>query len=199
MPREDSEIIEGCLKGEEAAFRALLQKYRARVFSIALRIVSNDEDARDIAQETFVRVFKSLSQFDQERSFQNWLFRIAVNLSIDLMRKRKFAFFSLSGNKEDGTKDHDIEDQSPTPDVSYESKAGAERFESLIESLPVKYKTLLVLRYKEELSYQEMAEVMGIPMGTIKARLHRGHRILRRKLETKKARAGTGLRARVVF
>jgi RNA polymerase sigma-70 factor (ECF subfamily) len=146
-------------------------------------MVPDSEEARDLAQETFIRAFRSLGQFDQSRKFSSWLFRIANNLCIDYYRRRKLSTVPLV-RQADG-EDEEVRDL-PSPDVDpaveFADRERSRRLLTAVQSLPPAYRVVLLLRHQEDRSYGEIAEILELPLGTIKARIHRAHRLLKDKL-----------------
>ena len=191
MDSEDVLLVRRCLKKDERAHRELLSKYKRAVYNLAWRMVGNEEDAKDVTQEAFIRAFKSLATFDQGRPFRSWLFRIATNLCIDHLRRRKPGVHSLDAMRavnEDGWRTADIEDEAPGPDVRHEMAEQRRMLEGLVQTLPPRYRVVILLRHGRELSYNEIAEVLKVPVGTVKARIHRAHNLLRSSLEAELAK-----------
>lgn len=191
MLSEDLSLVQAILKGDQDAFRRLVEKYQRSVYNITWRMVRNDEDARDLTQETFIRVYRGLGTYDQTRTFSTWLFRIATNLCIDHHRKKKMRTVSIDGSQigDETREPMALPDHGPRPDRLHEVTSLAERIDSFLERLSPAYRAVLVLRYREQLSYEEMANVLDIPLGTVKARLHRAHRHLRNLMEGGSGRA----------
>lgn len=183
-PEEDAPLVRRALAGDEMAYRDLLARYRNRVYGLALRMVQNADDAADIAQEAFVKAFQSLATFDLTKSFGAWIAKIAANLCIDHYRRRRLALVSLDApiDTDRGERTREFADGRPAPDELLGAGESERRMDALVESLPPRYRMVVVLRYKEDLSYEEIASILDIPLGTVKARLHRAHRLLKRKL-----------------
>lgn len=190
MESEDVLLVRRCLKGEEKAHRQLLSKYRRPVYNLAWRMVGDEEDAKDVTQETFIRAFRALSTFDQSRPFTSWLFRIATNLCIDYLRRRRPNVQSLDGMRgaDDEYRTADIEDPTPRPDIRHEMAEQRRTLERMVQGLPPRYKVVILLRHGRELSYNEIAEILDVPVGTVKARIHRAHSLLRSNLEAEIAK-----------
>ena len=182
-PSEDRELVLRCRRGEEAAFRRVLDKYRRPVFALVRRMVSDEEDARDLAQEAFIRAFRHLDQFDPERRFSSWLFRIANNLCIDHYRKRKLDTVPLARVREGEPEETwDLPDPGPGPGEIFSRRERGRRLLEAIESLPPRYRVVLLLRHQQGLAYEEIADSLDLPLGTVKARIHRAHRLLKERL-----------------
>lgn len=180
---EDRELVLRCRQGEEAAFRQLLDKYRRPVYAIVRRMVPDDEDARDLAQEAFIRAFRHLDQFDPERRFSSWLFRIANNLCIDQYRKRKLDTVPMVRAREGETEEPwDLPDPGPGPGEIFSRRERGRRLLATVESLPPRYRIVILLRHQQGLTYDEIAASLRLPLGTVKARIHRAHRLLKERL-----------------
>ena len=182
--REDSHLVRRCLKNDQKAFAQLLEKYRRPVYGIVRRMIPNDEEARDLAQEAFIRAFRNLDKFDPNRSFSSWLFRIATNLCIDTYRRRKLDTVPMVHAGRDGEDERswDATDEGPNPADRFSDRERARKLLEVIQSLPPMYRAVILLRHQEDLSYDEIAETLELPLGTIKARIHRAHRLLKEKL-----------------
>jgi RNA polymerase sigma factor (sigma-70 family) len=187
MEIPDSVLVRRCLGGEEEAFRILVTRHQSAVYSLILRMVRNREDARDLTQETFIRVFGSLDRFDQERNFSFWLTRIAANRTIDFLRRRKMSTVSLDGDFDDrsgeGSPGPQIKDGHDLQDQQLDASRRRERLLRLIGELPVNHRVVLLLRYLQQLSYEEIASLLDLPLGTVKARLSRAHQQIREWIE----------------
>jgi RNA polymerase sigma-70 factor (ECF subfamily) len=152
---------------------------------MALRMLRREEDAEDVAQETFIRVFRALDRYDPARPFAAWLFTIAARLAIDHIRRRKQSPLSLFQRDAETLEERTIEvvDPGPGPEelTSHAEEEG--RAQKLIDSLPHHYRIVVMLRHQQDLSYEEIAEALGLPLGTVKARIHRARALLRREIE----------------
>jgi len=178
---EDRILIERCLKGEEKAFEELLNKYKNPVFSICYRMVRNHTDAEDLAQEAFIRTFSVLDRYDPSYPFSSWLYRITSNLCIDFLRRAKDGTVSL--DQPIVGAEGDMQRQFPSnvvkPDRIVESDEMMAALEEAIGTLPDHYRIIVILRHQEQLSYEEISENLGIPLGTVKARIHRARNMIK--------------------
>jgi RNA polymerase sigma-70 factor (ECF subfamily) len=186
-PGDDSSLVARALAGDPSAYAGLLSRHRSRVLGLALRMVRNADDAADIAQEAFLRAFQSLAGFDPGKSFGAWIAKITANLCIDHYRRRRLRTVSLDGSAEEGRGDRgdhpwEFADARPGPEAILVHNESERRLDDLIASLPPRYRMVILLRYKEDLAYEEIAAVLGVPLGTVKARLHRAHHMLKRRL-----------------
>ncbi len=180
-PSDEAALILRCRKGEADAIRRLVEIYERPIFHIIWRSVGNTEDARDLTQETFVRAIRALDRFDPTRPFRNWIFRIASNLAIDHLRRRRLRTISIDIDPDDerGMRSPILVDTGDRPDDVHEHTWLSEKLAKLVERLPPEYRMVIHLRHREQLSYEEIAETLGVPLGTVKARLHRAHHRLR--------------------
>jgi RNA polymerase sigma-70 factor (ECF subfamily) len=182
---EDAEILRRCLAGDEKAYRDLLQLYQRQVYSVALRMLRRVEDAEDVTQETFVRVFRALDRYDPARPFAAWLFTITSRLCIDLLRRRRRGPISLSRRDPETQEERTIEVVDPglRPDEETSNLEEERRARELIDSLPPHYRIVVILRHQQDLSYEEIADALKLPLGTVKARIHRARALLKRAIE----------------
>jgi RNA polymerase sigma-70 factor (ECF subfamily) len=187
VKEDDIQLITRARSGDEMAFRALLGKYERAVYSICLRMIRNRDEAADLAQESFVKVFSMLDRYNPSYAFSSWLFKITSNLCIDHLRKRRIETFAMD-EPIDGEKG-EIQRQYQAPDLDpeqeYIRKEKMQRLVEAIENLPPHYRIMLVLRHQENLSYEQIAESLDIPLGTVKARIHRAREMLKASLKGK--------------
>lgn len=171
-------------KGDQNAFAEIVELFKDKVFQLCYRMVGNAHDAEDIAQEAFIRAYVNINSYDTNRKFSTWLYRIATNLSIDRLRKRKPDYF-LDAEIE-GTEGLTMYSQIPSdelqPDEMVESLEFQEWIQQEINELPVMYRSVIVLKYIEELSLKEIGDILDLPIGTVKTRIHRGREALRKRL-----------------
>ncbi len=184
MPADDAAIVKRCLDGDQRAYQELLRRYRRSVYSITYRMVGHREEARDLAQEVFIRAFRSLHRYDPSRPFSSWIFKITSNLCIDFYRKKRLSTVSIheTYDGEDERPRIELVDPGPDPEETFQTGSQRDRLDRLLLSLPPRYRVVVLLRHKEDLSYEEIADQLEIPIGTVKARLHRAHRLLRTKM-----------------
>jgi RNA polymerase sigma factor (sigma-70 family) len=182
---DEGKIISAALAGDQRAYAKLVDKHRSAIFHIINRIVRNDEVARDLVQETFMKAFSSLASYRSEYRFSTWLYKIAANSSIDHLRKKRIQALSLDRpmETEDGSVGMDIPDYSYDPERELVKKQQRFSIEEAIESLPDKYREVIIYRHKDDKSYDEIADLLGIPVGTVKARIFRARELLKKKLK----------------
>jgi RNA polymerase sigma-70 factor (ECF subfamily) len=184
LERTDAELVKAAQGGDERAIRDLLGRYRTVVYNVAYRMLRNEEDATDAAQETFIRVFRALERFDERYKFKSWILRITSNYCIDQLRKRDYRTVSLDApvETEDGSVGLEIAGSEPAPDEVLDREEQRMVIERAIDSLPPDHRMAIVLRHTEDLSYEEISDVLGVPLGTVKARIHRARISLQKKL-----------------
>jgi RNA polymerase sigma-70 factor, ECF subfamily len=185
---EDRALIARAQAGDKAAFRGLVERHQRRAFAIALGLVRDENDARELVQDAFLRVYKSLGSFQGGSSFFTWLYRIITNLSIDLIRKpgRQTTDLKEAQLELDESSDFDLPflsrfDGADPADVVRRGEI-AERLRIALDALPTYHRAVIVMREMEGLSYEEMAQAMGVSKGTIMSRLFHARQKLQRAL-----------------
>lgn len=182
---EDIALVARARKGDESAYRILLRKYQRSVYSICLRMVRNREEAEDLAQDAFVKVFAMLDRYNPSYAFSSWLFKITSNLCIDFIRKKRIEGVPMDEpvRSDKGDYIRQFETSVDDPETASLKRERSGYLSRAIESLPPHYRLMVILRHQEELSYEEIAAAVGVPLGTVKARIHRARQMLRKKLE----------------
>lgn len=178
---EDRILIIAARNGEAKAFEKLMQRYRKSVYYTLLKMVRNEDDAEDLTQEAFAKAFASIQNFDAKYSFSTWLFRIATNNCIDFIRKKKLQTYSINQthNHDDSPSGYsDIRDEDMNPNEQLLSDQRKSYVRTAVGKLSPRYKELIELRYFHELSYDEIAAQLKLPLGTVKAQLHRAKELL---------------------
>ncbi|OQX87238.1 hypothetical protein B6D60_04315 [candidate division KSB1 bacterium 4484_87] len=172
----DEILLEKIRDGDERAFRELIKKYESQVASIVMRMLGNTPEAEDVGQETFIRFFQSIDKFRGDSTVATYLTRIAMNLSLnELKRRKRRTFFSLN--------DENIEINIPDEDRSTENRETEELVEKALEKLEPKFRAVIVLRLLEGYSTAETAEILALPIGTVLSRLARGQKKLKKIFE----------------
>lgn len=175
----DLEIIELALKGDENAFAELLDRYQDSIYFLLLKKIGNENDAEDLTMETFAKAFNSLAQYTPVYAFSTWLFRIAINNCIDFARKRKIRPQSYDYGVDFHDPDNpNFTSSSLNPEDLVIKEEKAEQLRGMIKTLKPRYARLIELRYYKEFTYEEIAEEMKLPIGTVKAQLFRARELL---------------------
>ena len=184
---EDIELIEKALKGEQSAYDRLMKKYYQMIHNLIFRMIYKKEDVEDLTQEAFIKAFNSLEKFDRQFSFATWICKIATNNSIDYLRKKKLSTFSIDKEiaSDEDNMQFEIPDSNFIPDRNILDSERKKVLEKAIESLPEKYRQVIILRHKEEMDYEDIAEKLNLPLGTIKAHIFRAREMLYKNLKDK--------------
>ena len=188
-PVSDHELVTRAQLGSETAYRELLDRYQRPVFSIIFRMIRDREQAEDLAQETFVRVFNHIGRYDPRYKFSSWIFKIATNLTIDWIRRKELKTVSIDGSRNAVTSDEmeasaiTIVSEDENPEELLEAKELGEEIEQAIGKLRPEYRAAILLCHVEGREYQEIAEIMALPLGTVKTYIHRGRNELRDTLQ----------------
>jgi RNA polymerase sigma-70 factor (ECF subfamily) len=184
-PITDERLVELALDGDEHAFGTLVRRYQRRLTAFLSQLVGDVELARELTQEAFVRAWSALARFDPRYRFSTWLFRIAHNLGIDQLRRRRLKTVSLYRTDSEGDEmEVVLPDIDKDPLGHLENRALAAELREVIDGLRPEYRELVLLRHFGGLSYQEIADFKGMPLGTVKNKLFRAHSVLRKALAT---------------
>ena len=185
MHEPDEDLINRALAGDQAAYKELLNRHKRAIFQIILKIVRNREETEDLVQETFMRAFHSLASYRSEFRFSTWLYKIAANCAIDFLRKKKIEALSLDKPVEtqDGEVGIDLPDTSFNPEEKLWEKQRQISIGEAIDSLPDKYREVILHRHRDDQSYEEIAQILKLPVGTVKARIFRARELLKKKLK----------------
>ena len=179
----DEALVALATDGNERAFEQLVERYQGRLVNFLYRKVGNREAAHDLAQEVFIKVYGALDRFDDRYKFSTWMFRIGQNAAIDSLRRRRIQTVQPVWEDDSGERrEHDFESEGPDP---YDTSRNLERqraIRSAIDGLPDEYRELIEMRHYAELSYAEIAELTGLPLGTVKNKLFRGRNLLKEVL-----------------
>jgi RNA polymerase sigma-70 factor (ECF subfamily) len=179
---DDYGLIAACLAGRTEAFGELVRRYQDRLFNTVIRLVVNAEDARDVVQEAFLNAYQSLSSFKGDSLFFTWLYRIAVNTAISYRRKQK-ALLRLHRTDDSGVIEPADPSEQARPGHALEMAEEERRLHDALARLSAEHRAVLVMKDLEGQKYEEMAEILGVPIGTIRSRLHRARLELRDILE----------------
>jgi RNA polymerase sigma-70 factor, ECF subfamily len=186
--KSDKELVRLCRRGDERAARELVHRFERPVFSLVCRMVRDRELAEDLSQEVFVRTFNHLDRFDPAYKFSSWLFKIAYNLTVDHLRRRDLPTVSVHGAPDAITAERQeatalaLESDEEAPDDRIVAKELAAEMEAAIAGLREEYRTAILLRHVEGRAYEEISEIMDVPLGTVKTYIFRARRELRVRL-----------------
>ncbi len=185
----DTALIARCQKADVAAFNEIVGRYKGRIYGYLYRMTGNAEDAEDLTQEVFVRMYSHIHSFRAEASLSTWLFRIAGNLCVDAFRRKKkergvvsSLDATLFSDDEDSSATRDVPDLKAAPEILFSRKELGGQIEAALAKLPPKLRSAVVLHDIEGLAYEEIAEVEKVPLGTVKSRIFNARVALREQL-----------------
>jgi RNA polymerase sigma-70 factor (ECF subfamily) len=177
--QRDYTLVQQATKGDQRAFAELMDRYRDAIYYMLLKMVNNASDAEDLTIEAFGKAFKNISQYAPNYAFSTWLFKIATNNCIDFIRKKKANHISLDHNDEEHEKaTMDVQAPVMDPEETLINEQKIKLMRSVVSKLKPRYRKLIELRYFNELSYEEIAEELELPIGTVKAQLFRARELL---------------------
>jgi RNA polymerase sigma-70 factor (ECF subfamily) len=186
MDQTNATLIQKALGGNQQAYREIVNRFHDKIFGLILRMVKNRAEAEDLTQETFIKAFNSLDTFNSEYAFSTWLYKIAVNNCIDHFRKKRLKTFPIDNpiNVRDNEIQREFPDRDePQPDRRIISKERNLLIEQAIDHLPEKYRKAILLRHRQDKSYEEIAEELDLPLGTVKVRIFRAREMLKKALK----------------
>lgn len=178
--KNDFMLVIRAKDGDQKAYAELMQRYKDSIYFMALKMVNNKDDAMDLTVETFGKAFENIEKYKPDFAFSTWLFRIATNNCIDFIRKKRLNVVSLQSLSEEDKDEKQLQIASDTlnPEQTSIKKQESEKLKSIVEQLPQRYRTLIVLRYYDEQSYEEIAQQLDLPLGTVKAQLFRARDLM---------------------
>lgn len=186
MSGNETQLVKKSRAGNIEAFEQLISAYERKAYNIALRIMGNEEDAKDMAQEAFIRIFKSISKFKEQSSFSTWMYRIVTNVCLDEIRKRKNSkVISMDSGIEtdNGEIKMELKSDSQTPEEAFQRKENIKIILDAVNELSDDYKSVIVLREMQGFSYEEISNIMECSIGTVKSRINRARKLLKDKLK----------------
>jgi len=175
----DGELITAAVSGGADGFEELVRRYQRPITSYVFRMLGDHESALDVTQEVFIKVYNSLNKYSSDYKFSTWLYRIAHNAAIDHMRRNSISAMSIEAENPDGSYQIQIESRRPSPEQDHERREWRHEIDAVVRCLPPTYRDLILLRHSRDLSYDEIAEVTGLPLGTVKNRLFRAREMMR--------------------
>jgi RNA polymerase sigma-70 factor (ECF subfamily) len=178
----DGELVRSAIAGREAGFEELVRRYQRPIAAYVYRMVGDYDAALDLTQEVFIKVYNSLTRYRSEFKFSTWIYKIAHNAAIDYLRRHTAREQTLCSNIDGDRREISIESRRLTPEQESERRERRSEIESVVQLLPAAYRELIALRHSHDLSYDEIAEVTGLPLGTVKNRLFRARETMRDQL-----------------
>jgi RNA polymerase sigma-70 factor, ECF subfamily len=177
----DRELVATAVTGVEGSFEELVRRYQRPISAYVYRMVGNYESALDLTQEIFIKVYNSLTRYREEFKFSTWIYKIAHNAAVDHLRRSTTREQSLVIGQEGDQFDLPIESGRLSPEQESEQRERRVEIESVVRALPANYRELIILRHSQDLSYEEIVEVTGLPLGTVKNRLFRAREMMRQE------------------
>lgn len=174
MDDGDEKIVKKILDGEGALFEEIIRRYKNPIYALCFRMVGNAEDAKDLAQETFIKVYNGLEKYNPAYRFSTWIFKIASNLCVDILRKKRIQVCPL---------DDQIKYDTVSAEDIYFHHRKRQEIDGVIQGLSDEYRMVILLYHKEGLSYDEICKILNLPMSKVKNRLHRARKILKERLK----------------
>lgn len=175
----DGELIVSAIDGRADSFEELVRRYQRPITGYIFKMIGNYESSLDVTQEVFIKVYNSLTKYSPDYKFSTWLYRIAHNAAVDHLRRNSVNVQSLETENSEGTFELQIESRGATPEQEHERSEWRSEIESVVRCLPPAYRDLILLRHARDLSYDEIAEVTALPLGTVKNRLFRAREMMR--------------------
>ncbi|RMG77283.1 MAG: sigma-70 family RNA polymerase sigma factor [Bacteroidetes bacterium] len=188
---EDIKLVNQAIEGDQKAYAKLMSRYKDAIYFMLLKMVNNKSDAEDLTIEAFGKAFKNLNQYTPDYAFSTWLFKIASNNCIDFIRKQKMKTYSIDQPMTDDDGDEmsiTLKSNIPDPEEEIIKKQKAAILREVVQQLKPRYRVLVELRYFKEYSYEEIAQELELPLGTIKAQLFRARELLFQILKNRKGR-----------
>lgn len=184
----DDQLIQECRKGSKESFETLVERYHQKVYGLAFRYMSNEDDAYDMSQEAFIKAYRALDSFKGNSSFGTWLYRITTNVCLDELRRRKRRISALSidepiYNNSGDEIEKELTDPGAGADIQYEQQELGRQIQACLAELKPDHRTAIVLRDIMELSYEEIADVLNCSVGTVKSRINRARNNLKKKMQ----------------
>lgn len=179
--KEDQSLVVSAMEGDQMAYAKLLERYKDSIYFMVLKMVNNREDAEDLTIEAFGKAFSNIEKYSPKFAFSTWLFKIAVNNCIDFIRKKRIEKSSLDekrSNSDGGEYQIDVKSNELDPEENFIKEQRKALANEVVERLPDHYRNLIHMRYFEELSYNEIATKLNLPLGTVKAQLYRSKELL---------------------
>jgi len=183
VPIDDQHLIRECLAGDTDAYGQLVVRYQDRLYNTLVKVLGSADDARDIAQDAFVNAFQKLNTFRGRSAFYSWLFRIAMNAAVSQKRKTRRVTSSVDATREQTGLEPTDTNPTTSPSHALELSERQTQVRNALAELSEEYRTVLVLKEIEGLKYEEIAEIISRPVGTVRSRIHRARVELRQKLE----------------
>ncbi|MDP6124227.1 MAG: sigma-70 family RNA polymerase sigma factor [Candidatus Latescibacteria bacterium] len=172
----DEELLAESIEGDVAAFEVIVNRYKDRLFNFVVRFVGDESTAQDLVQDTFLRAYRKRESFKAIAKFSTWIYTIAGNLArSELRRRKRWRFLSIGARpEEEGGGGFELEDNTNRPDLHADTELVQQKINEAISNLPERYREAVLLRDVQQLDYEEISQILGVPLGTVKSRINRG-------------------------
>jgi len=181
----DQDLVAYAVSGKDGSFEELVRRYQRPISAYVYRMIGDYESALDLTQEIFIKVYNSLRRYRSEFKFSTWIYKIAHNSAVDHLRRTTTREQSLISGTEEDNFELPLESPRLTPEQESERKERRIEIESVVRTLPASYRELVILRHSQDLTYEEIVEVTGLPLGTVKNRLFRAREMMRQQFVQK--------------
>jgi len=181
----DQDLVANAVSGAEGSFEELVRRYQRPISAYVYRMIGDYESALDLTQEIFIKVYGSLRRYRAEFKFSTWIYKIAHNSAVDHLRRSATREQSIINGSESDHFELPLESGQPSPEQESERKERRGEIESVVRTLPANYRELIILRHSQDLTYEEIVEVTGLPLGTVKNRLFRAREMMRQQFVEK--------------
>lgn len=175
----DADLVSAAARGRETSFEELVRRYQRPIVSYIFRMLNDYDASLDVTQEVFIKIYNSLDRYSCDYKFSTWLYRIAHNAAIDHLRRNSVGTQSIETENSDGAYQIQLESSDPSPEQAQQMSEWRTEIEAVVKKLPEAYRELILLRHSRDLSYDEIAEVTSLPLGTVKNRLFRAREMMR--------------------
>jgi RNA polymerase sigma-70 factor (ECF subfamily) len=182
VPKSDQQLIAECLRGQTHVFGDLVLRYQDRLYHMLVHVLGSAEDAREVAQDAFVSAFRKLHTFQGRSAFYSWLFRIAMNSAVSRQRKNSRVPVSIEAVRNSSGLEPIDPHPEARPDFSMEAQERQAAVRTALADLPEEFRTVLILKEMDDMKYEEIAEIVGCPIGTVRSRIHRARAELKNRL-----------------
>lgn len=177
----DCELVAGAVEGREEGFEELVRRYQRPIAAYVYRMVGDYDAALDLTQEVFIKVYNSLARYRSEFKFSTWIYKIAHNASVDYLRRNSTREQAITSEVDGEEREMPVMSRKLSPEQEYAVEERRAEIERVVRQLPAAYRELIILRHQHDLSYDEIAEVMSLPLGTVKNRLFRAREMMRQQ------------------
>ncbi len=180
---DDIQLVKKYLEGDTEIFKIIVARHLKPIYNFVYRLSGQPEEAQDITQDVFIKIWKNLKKFDPTQSFKTWIFTIARNTTIDWLRKKRYFVFSDFDKEDNDSFESSLPDNTPLPDELFQRKESAAELEKILSTTPLQHRTIILLHHIDELTFEEIATILRKPMNTVKSQYRRAMTALKTRLK----------------